>query len=74
MSTDVTAGPGQQNRSNEEKENSANQKQNVQLLGGTRVFKKTSPSGYITCYLGKRDFIDHLSYCEPIGMFSLAPY
>lgn len=25
---------------------------------GTRVFKKTSPNGKITTYLGKRDFID----------------
>ncbi|XP_059179421.1 beta-arrestin-1-like [Physella acuta] len=33
---------------------------------GTRVFKKSSPNGKITTYLGKRDFIDHLSHIDPI--------
>ncbi|KXJ24901.1 Beta-arrestin-1 [Exaiptasia diaphana] len=33
---------------------------------GTRVFKKTSPSGKITTYLGKRDFIDHIDHIDPI--------
>ncbi|XP_022339639.1 beta-arrestin-1-like isoform X1 [Crassostrea virginica] len=31
-----------------------------------RVFKKTSPNGKITTYLGKRDFIDHLTHTDPI--------
>ncbi|XP_061194576.1 beta-arrestin-1-like isoform X2 [Saccostrea echinata] len=31
-----------------------------------RVFKKTSPNGKITTYLGKRDFIDHLTHIDPI--------
>jgi len=33
---------------------------------GTRVFKKSSPNSKITVYLGKRDFIDHLSMVDPI--------
>ncbi|XP_065924721.1 beta-arrestin-1 isoform X3 [Magallana gigas] len=33
---------------------------------GTKVFKKSSPSGKITTYLGKRDFIDHLTHIDPI--------
>lgn len=31
-----------------------------------KVFKKSTPNGKMTIYLGKRDFIDHLDYCEPI--------
>ncbi|XP_063975614.1 arrestin homolog [Diachasmimorpha longicaudata] len=31
-----------------------------------KVFKKTTPNGKVTVYLGKRDFIDHLDHCEPI--------
>lgn len=33
---------------------------------GTRVFKKSSPNGKITTYLGKRDYIDYKSDIEPI--------
>ncbi|XP_053208545.1 beta-arrestin-1-like [Panonychus citri] len=33
---------------------------------GTRVFKKSSPNGKITVYLGKRDFVDHISQVDPI--------
>ncbi|RUS75530.1 hypothetical protein EGW08_016698 [Elysia chlorotica] len=33
---------------------------------GTRVFKKSSPNGKITTYLGKRDFVDHLSHIDPV--------
>lgn len=33
---------------------------------GTRVFKKSSPNGKITVYLGKRDFVDHVSHVDPI--------
>uniref|UniRef100_A0AAR5P0X4 Arrestin C-terminal-like domain-containing protein n=1 Tax=Dendroctonus ponderosae TaxID=77166 RepID=A0AAR5P0X4_DENPD len=32
----------------------------------TRVFKKSSPNGKITVYLGKRDFVDHISNVDPI--------
>ncbi|XP_026328474.1 arrestin homolog [Hyposmocoma kahamanoa] len=31
-----------------------------------KVFKKTTPNGKITVYLGKRDFIDHMDYCDPV--------
>eukprot|EP00057_Strongylocentrotus_purpuratus_P033660 XP_792277.3 PREDICTED: beta-arrestin-1 isoform X2 [Strongylocentrotus purpuratus] len=33
---------------------------------GTRVFKKSSPNGKITTYLGKRDFVDHQTHIDPI--------
>ncbi|XP_076639649.1 arrestin 2 [Colletes latitarsis] len=31
-----------------------------------KVFKKTTPNGKLTVYLGKRDFIDHLDSVDPI--------
>ncbi|XP_050309711.1 arrestin homolog [Anthonomus grandis grandis] len=31
-----------------------------------RVYKKQSPNGKLTMYLGKRDFVDHISGVEPI--------
>ena len=31
-----------------------------------KVFKKCSPNGKITVYMGKRDFVDHISAVEPI--------
>lgn len=31
-----------------------------------KVFKKSSPNGKVILYLGKRDFVDHLSSVEPI--------
>lgn len=31
-----------------------------------RVFKKSSANGKITVYLGKRDFVDHISHVDPI--------
>ncbi|XP_063229089.1 arrestin homolog [Bacillus rossius redtenbacheri] len=31
-----------------------------------KVFKKCSPNGKITVYLGKRDFVDHITGIEPI--------
>ncbi|XP_044266595.1 arrestin homolog [Tribolium madens] len=31
-----------------------------------RVYKKQSPNGKLTLYLGKRDFVDHISGVEPI--------
>ncbi|XP_022246228.1 beta-arrestin-1-like isoform X2 [Limulus polyphemus] len=34
--------------------------------GSKRVFKKSSPNGKITVYLGKRDFVDHITSVEPI--------
>lgn len=32
-----------------------------------KVFKKCSPNGKVTIYMGKRDFVDHVSGVEPIG-------
>lgn len=34
-----------------------------------RVFKKSSANGKITVYLGKRDFVDHITHVDPIGEF-----
>lgn len=34
-----------------------------------KVFKKCSPNGKITLYLGKRDFVDHVSGIEPVGQY-----
>ena len=31
-----------------------------------RVFKKASPNGKITIYLGRRDFIDHVTESDPV--------
>ncbi|XP_059613669.1 arrestin homolog [Phlebotomus argentipes] len=36
------------------------------MVVAVKVFKKTAPNGKMTVYLGKRDFIDHLDYCDPI--------
>ncbi|XP_042887870.1 beta-arrestin-1-like [Penaeus japonicus] len=33
---------------------------------GFSVFKKSSPNGKITVYLGKRDFVDHITHVDPI--------
>lgn len=30
------------------------------------MFKKSSANGKITVYLGKRDFVDHISHVDPI--------
>lgn len=32
----------------------------------TRVFKKSSLDGKVTVYLGKRDFVDHITHVDPI--------
>ncbi|CAO1429856.1 unnamed protein product [Diamesa hyperborea] len=32
----------------------------------SRVFKKSSANGKITVYLGKRDFVDHITHVDPI--------
>ena len=31
-----------------------------------RVFKKASPNGKLTIYLGRRDFVDHVSETDPV--------
>lgn len=40
----------------------------------TRVFKKSSSNGKITVYLGKRDFVDHVTHVDPIdGVVLIEP-
>lgn len=39
---------------------------NLVMVVAVKVFKKSTPNGKMTIYLGKRDFIDHLDYCDPI--------
>ena len=31
-----------------------------------RVFKKSCQNGKLTVYLGRRDFIDHVTDCDPV--------
>lgn len=31
-----------------------------------RVYKKSSPNGKLTVYLGRRDFVDHVSEADPV--------
>ncbi|KAL0266354.1 UNVERIFIED_CONTAM: hypothetical protein PYX00_008924 [Menopon gallinae] len=38
----------------------------LSFIVAVKVFKKTTPNGKVTVYLGKRDFIDHLDHIEPI--------
>ncbi|XP_030616964.1 beta-arrestin-1 isoform X7 [Delphinapterus leucas] len=35
-------------------------------LSACRVFKKASPNGKLTVYLGKRDFVDHIDLVDPV--------
>ncbi|KAL7286105.1 hypothetical protein TKK_0019619 [Trichogramma kaykai] len=35
-------------------------------VAAVKVYKKTTPNGKVTVYLGKRDFVDHLDYVDPI--------
>nr|AUG68940.1 arrestin-visual-X [Mordacia mordax] len=42
--------------------------------GGNRVFKKPSPNGKITLYLGKRDYVDHVDHVDPVeGIITVDP-
>lgn len=36
------------------------------MVASVKVFKKTSPNGKMTVYLGKRDYVDHLDHVDPI--------
>ncbi|RWS31063.1 arrestin red cell isoform 1-like protein [Leptotrombidium deliense] len=38
-----------------------------QTASPLKVFKKSSPNGKITVYLGKRDFVDHITHVDPIA-------
>ena len=40
--------------------------ESVNAPRATRVFKKSSPNGKIAVYLGKRDFVDHISHVDSI--------
>lgn len=35
-------------------------------MGIVKVYKKTSPNGKLTVYLGNRDFGDHGAFCDPV--------
>lgn len=39
----------------------------IKMVYNFKVFKKCAPNGKITLYMAKRDFIDHISFVEPIG-------
>ncbi|XP_011644747.1 phosrestin-2 [Pogonomyrmex barbatus] len=44
------------------------------MVANFKVYKKCSPNGKLTVYLGKRDFIDYLSGTEPIdGVVLISP-
>lgn len=36
------------------------------MVNAVKVFKKTAPNGKITCYLGRRDFVDNTTGTEPV--------
>lgn len=36
------------------------------MVVAVKVYKKQTPNGKLTVYLGKRDFIDHIDYCDPV--------
>lgn len=36
------------------------------MVVAVKVFKKQTPNGKLTVYLGKRDFIDHIDYIDPL--------
>lgn len=44
----------------------ANQDNDRDKKCGIRVYKKSSLNGKITVYLGKRDFVDHITHVDPI--------
>lgn len=43
------------------------EKTNFKMVINFKVFKKSSPNGKVNLYMGKRDFVDHISAVEPIG-------
>ncbi|XP_037083417.1 arrestin homolog [Pollicipes pollicipes] len=36
------------------------------MVVAVKVFKKSSPNGKLTVYLGRRDFVDHLDHTDPV--------
>jgi len=53
---------GKDGHSNGEVEGETNKERKCEI----RVYKKSSLNGKITVYLGKRDFVDHVAYVDPI--------
>lgn len=51
------------------KSNAMDTVDSVNKRQATRVFKKSSLNGKITVYLGKRDFVDHITHVDPIGKY-----
>ncbi|XP_037076002.1 arrestin homolog [Pollicipes pollicipes] len=44
------------------------------MVASFKVFKKSSPNGKLTIYLGKRDFVDHISTVDPVdGVLLIDP-
>lgn len=44
------------------------------MVVAVKVYKKQTPNGKLTVYLGKRDFVDHLDYCDPVdGVLVIDP-
>lgn len=44
------------------------------MVVSVKVFKKATPNGKVTFYLGRRDFIDHIDYCDPVdGVIVVEP-
>ncbi|XP_069799604.1 arrestin-C [Dendropsophus ebraccatus] len=44
------------------------------MADGSKVFKKTSPDGKLSIYLGRRDFVDHVEFVEPVdGVILIDP-
>ncbi|XP_046853374.1 beta-arrestin-1-like [Xenia sp. Carnegie-2017] len=50
----------------EENNQNSNEPSNKVKGSGTRVFKKASPNSKVTCYIGKRDFVDHVNHIDPV--------
>ncbi|KAI8428391.1 hypothetical protein MSG28_002575 [Choristoneura fumiferana] len=41
--------------------------QTITMVYNFKVFKKCAPNGKLTLYMAKRDFVDHITFVEPIG-------
>lgn len=52
--------------SQKQKKKEKKQQQKIKMVVNFKVFKKCTPNGKITLYLGKRDYIDNISSVEPI--------
>lgn len=63
---DSKAGPGTDEEKKLMEEEEKPPRQKSEKKDGTRVFKKSSPNGKITVYIGKRDFVDHVNQVDPI--------